>query len=445
MLPAAPNALPEHLARLRVAVYASGGAPSHHLALLALWGAAPRVLHVADVEGGALETLDVVIVPGGGLNAVAGQLRPLGPGGAARLREWVERGGTYVGSCAGSCHPLRMSDPYLEAVPVAASLQMCSVTPVNASAGPWGLDSPGTGRLRIAGGDDPLLAGLPDPFEVVHYNGPLFPAEPGAAGRVLGPTGAFTPFERSSGLDAAHGTLERVVRAGAHVAYRAPFGEGRIVLFGSHPEFGASALQLGWLPAARLLANALLEVRPRGLAPWPDGIPLARAALELAALDALDLEATLAHLEPLGAQLPASTPPFLGLEGPELWRAAVREARAILVPLAAWLRALPASEGATAAFLLDAEPRPDQDFGFAGARQLLRRALEMTRTAKSVPPDRWPAFTGAYDQFLDHPYHLVASVYLSAGGLVAAAALQATAFAAANRLPDPRLLPPAAA
>ncbi|MES4792962.1 MAG: hypothetical protein C4321_08215, partial [Chloroflexota bacterium] len=63
----------------------------------------------------------------GGLRAMAGQLDPLGEVELPRLRAWVEVGGTYIGTCAGSCHPLRMSDPYREALPLAARFQMCEV------------------------------------------------------------------------------------------------------------------------------------------------------------------------------------------------------------------------------------------------------------------------------------------------------------------------------
>lgn len=427
------------LGGLRAAVYASGGAPSHHLALLALWGAQPRIVHAEEIARGGLEALDAVIFPGGGLRAMAGQLGPLGEAGVARLRAWVEAGGTYVGSCAGSCHPLRMSDPYREALPLAARFQMCEVTPLNAAAGGWGLDSPGTGRLRVRPEGSPLFEGLPEPFEVVHYNGPLFPPVPGAAGEVLGAGEGFTPFERSLGR-AGETTLERAVARGARAAYRQPVGAGQVIVFGPHPEFGASALQLGWLPASRLLANALGTVTPRGRAAPPAGA-VSREALAEAARDARALDEALERLAPLGERLPPDTPPFLGYSGPGLWAAAVGEARRVLGRLRGWLGECPAGEGLAAAFLLDCEPRPGQDFGFAGVRQLLARALGMARRAEALPPERWPAFSGPYDEFLTHPYHLVASVYLSAGGLVAGAGLQATAFAAANGLPLPAAVP----
>jgi hypothetical protein len=424
---------------LRAAVYASGGAPSHHLALLALWGIQPRVIHAQEIMAGGLDVLDAVIFPGGGLLAMAGQLSPLGETGVAQVRAWVEAGGTYIGTCAGACHPLRMSKAYFEALPLATRFQMCNVTPLNAATGEWGLDSPGTGSLQVEPEDTPLFEGLSKRFEIVHYNGPLFPPVPGALGKVLGAGGGFTPFERSLGYSGPT-TLEHAVARGARIAYHQPVGAGQVILFGSHPEFGASALQLGWLPASRLLANALSTVVPRGSVPPQTGV-VRREALDMAVRDARALDRVLERLGPLRDRLPPDTPRFLGCSGPELWTAAIDEARQVLEELQGWLDQCPAGENMVATFLLDCEPRPGQDFGFAGVRQLLARALEMARQAEAFPPEQWPAFSGPYNEFLSHPYHLIASTYLSAGGLVAGAGLQAVAFAAVNELPLPRIVP----
>ncbi|HWG84838.1 MAG TPA: hypothetical protein VNT60_05095 [Deinococcales bacterium] len=426
------------LARLRVGVYGSGGAPSHHVALVALWGGSPRVVTANDIRGGALDDLDALLFPGGGLNAMAGQLNPLGPEGARLVKQWVLSGGTYVGSCAGSCHPVRMSDPYRAALPVADEISMCSVTPLNASAGEWGLDSPGTGALRVQREESPLFAGLPDTFEVIHYNGPLFPPAAGATGRVLGPGERFTPFERSAGQDSS-AALDAALDAGARISYRESVGAGQVILFGSHPEFGASALQLGWLPAARLLANALGLVEPRGSVRGSTG-ELSAASLAECLRLTRELRQTLGELLPLGEHLPAGTPPFLGRSGRELWEEAVSESREVLGRLAAFLESLQPGI-ARGAFLLDREPQPDQDYGFSGLRQLLARAHGAVGAAAASAPADWPAFSTPYAEFLTHPYYQVASVYLSAGGLVAAAALQAEAFAALNGLPAGSVVP----
>ncbi len=427
--------LEPHLLRLRVAVYGSGGAPSHHLALLALWGGTPEVIYAGEIVSGKLSEYDAVIFPGGGLAAMAGQLEPLGAKGMTALRCWVEAGGSYLGSCAGSCHPLRMSDAYNDAYPDAAAFQVCDVTPLNAAAGVWGLDSPGTGRIRVMPEPQPLFEGLAEPFEIVHYNGPLFPAIPGAAGRVLGSTDHFTPFEVSQGAVTGPTVLERALAQGARVAYHQRVGAGQVTVFGSHPEFGGGPLQLGWLPAVRLLSNALHLVRP-GAVPAPPSATdvLSEGLLLEMRQSAAALESGLVRAASLKARLPASTPAFLGLLGPDLWDAALGEAQGLLASLKHWLEACPAGGTVCGLHLLDCAPKSGQDVGFMGARQLLGRAHEMVLKATD-PSAEWPTFTGAYDQLATHPYHLLASSYLSACGMIAAAALQVTAFTSLNDLP----------
>ena len=438
------SALAPHLSRLRVAVYASGGAPSHHLALLALWGGNPEIIYADEIISGKLSEYDAVVFPGGGLAAMTGQLEPLGKTGMTTLRRWVEAGGSYLGSCAGSCHPLRMSDAYNEAYPDASPFQICDVTPLNAAAGAWGLDSPGTGRLRVLPEDCPLFEGLTGPFEIVHYNGPLFPPSTGAAGKVLGSTDDFTPFEvsqESSGKgEAQPTTLGRATSQDARVAYQRRVGEGQVIVFGSHPEFGGSTLQLGWLPGVRLLANALscVPAQSTPLSPKTD-ILTEQVPLDFGQR-AAELKALLAQAAPLRERLPAETPSFLGLSGVELWDAVITEAQELLRGLEHWAADCPSGNTTSGVHLLDCTPKPGQDVGFMGTCQLLGQALSLTQRAVD-PKAEWPEFTGAYDQLETHPYHLLVGSYLSAGGLIAAAALQATAFTALNALPQPYFVP----
>lgn len=437
---ALPTSLRAHLASLRVAVYGSGGAPSHHLALLAHWGTTPYVVYAEDILAGRLGDYDAVIFPGGGLAAMAGQLNPLGVAGMTALREWVTAGGSYIGSCAGSCHPLRMSDAYVAAYPEAAPFQVCDVTPLNAAAGAWGLESPGTGRIRVEPEDHPLFRGLAEPFDIVHYNGPLFPDVAGAAGRVTAPTDAFTPFEASEGKNPQTTTLARGIASGARVAYLQRVEEGQVILFGSHPEFGSSALQLGFLPAARLLANALGLVEGRlQTVPEPDLLPLGADLLAALQSGVAHLEHLLEAAASLGARLPPETPGFLGMPGRDLWDAALAEAHGLLVEVGRWLehelKRCPAGTLVRGLHLLDTDPKPGQDVGFMGVRQGLEQASILTRSALVAP---WTPFTGAYNELATHPYHLLVSSYLSACGLVAAMFLQVSAFAALNALPLPR-------
>ena len=439
------STLGHYLSRLRVAVYASGGAPSHHLALLALWGGNPEVIYADEIIHGKLSEYDAVIFPGGGLTAMAGQLEPLGEAGMTALRHWVEAGGSYLGSCAGSCHPLQMSDAYNEAYPDASSFQICDVTPLNAAAGAWGLDSPGTGRLCVSPEAHPLFEGLNNPFDIVHYNGPLFPPAMGAAGQVLGSTDAFTPFEVSQALtskkqSAEPTTVARAVAQSARIAYRQPVGNGQVIVFGSHPEFGGSALQLGWLPAVRLLANALSLVPATSIPRVSITTVLSEPVLIQIRRRAAELATLFARAVPLRERLPAETPSFLGMSGVELWDAVVTEAQGLLNGLEYWAAACPAEKTLRATQLLNRASKPGQDVGFMGTRQLLGQALSLAQRAVDSATE-WPDFTGAYDQLETHPYHLLVGSYLSAGGLIAAAALQVTAFTALNALPLPYPVP----
>ena len=281
------------LGQLRIAVYASAGSPFHHAALIAQWGGVPEMLGAAEIRGGALDAYDVLIVPGGGLSAMGGLLAPLGGSGAARIHAWVERGGLYLGSCAGAYLGGRLPEHFLGANPAARELKLLDVPMPNAGEGVLGgLDSPGVGVLeaRPTAPRHWLAHGLPEHFEVVHYNGPCFLPAPGSrvsgAVTLSGLTERFTPWECSLPGQQAGGELlaQRLCDQGAQLAVSGPCGEGQVVLFGSHPEFGFSVLQLGWGVAARLLGNALAQQAarrgsaPGGAAAAPD-LPLSDVTL----------------------------------------------------------------------------------------------------------------------------------------------------------------------
>jgi hypothetical protein len=126
----------------------------------------------------------------------------------------------------------------------------------------WGgVVSPGIGRIRVrrvAGAvDHPVMRGLPEEFEITHYNGPLFVgASPLAT--VLGAGAGFTPSEAF--LDPRYEgplLLEGAAEAGAAAVTCGGVGRGRVVLFGSHPEFGFSIAMDDEQPPARMLRNAV--------------------------------------------------------------------------------------------------------------------------------------------------------------------------------------------
>jgi hypothetical protein len=448
---------------LRIGVYGSGGAPWHHLALAAAHGADVRPVRAEDVAAGRLAELDALIVPGGGAIAMAGQLAPLGADGAAAIRRWVEQGGAYVASCAGSVLPLALRGAADEALPLARHLRMLDVPMANeGDATLGGLASPGVGRIRVrVDASHPFSAGVPAEFEAVHYNGPLFDVGAGSVGvRAFAwpaaATGAFTPAERflPGTADPAPDTLtlERCIAAGAATAIEAGLGRGRVILFGSHPEFGLGPLLLGWGDAARLLVNALASL-PRGARPL-DGPAWAgrpanagRAAPDLARDAAAALERAAERFDRLAANppndwlAPEVAAAFHGRAAREAWSedaaAAARVARVTARDLAALAPVL----GTGDAPWLDDAPRADQDFGWTGLTQLLERLHAMLDAVDAAPaaPAARPAH--AYDLFDRHPFHLAVGSYLSAAGLVAAAALTAVVLASRHGAPTPGLAP----
>jgi len=448
------------LGGLRVGVYGSGGAPWHHLALAAIHGADVRPVRAEDVAAGRLAELDALIVPGGGAIAMAGLLSPLGEDGTDAIRRWVEDGGTYVASCAGSVLPLALRGAADASLPLARHLRMLDVPLANeGDATLGGLASPGVGRIRVrVDPGHPFAAGVPAEIDAVHYNGPLFdlgaaPAGVRAFAWPLAATAAFTPAERflPGGPDGPT-TLERCVLAGAATGIEADVGRGRAILFGSHPEFGLGPLLLGWGDAATLLVGALAALPRR--ARQADGPAWAarpshpeRPAPELAgdAADALARVAErferLAAGPPDGWLAPDVAAAFHGRPARAAWpedaAAAARVARAAARDLAT----LAPSLGADDAPWLDDAPRPDQDFGWMGLTQLLERAHAMLAGAEAAPatPDARPAH--AYDLFDRHPFHLAVGSYLSAAGLLSAAALTVAVLAARHGAATPALAP----
>lgn len=430
------------LANLRVGVYASSGAPWHHLALAAAHGARVSVVRAEDVRSGRLASVDVLIVPGGGALAMAGMTAPLGEEGATAIREWVRAGGTYVASCAGSVLPLALEGAAADAAPASRCLRMVEAPLANVGdATLGGLASPGVGRISVRlDPAHPFAAGLPERLEMIHYNGPLFDMER-AAPQVEAfawpeaPTEAFTPAERFlSPREPANPTvLESCAARGAAVAAASKFGEGRAILFGSHPEFGLGPLGLGWGNAASLLVAALASA-PRSQEQSEQGWEV-RPSTRQASASALAKEvageltraasrfAALAKLSPAGWLDADFAPSFHGLTPRELWSRDTEAAAKAAEAAGAALITLAERLSESALPWLDDEPRQEQDFGAMGLTQLVRRIhAQLDRAERLLPePPQRPAH--AYDLFNDHPYHLVMGSYLSAAGLSAAALL----------------------
>jgi putative intracellular protease/amidase len=434
------GALTVGLTGLQVGVYASGGAPYHHAAFAALHGADVHLVRAEDVHAGRLDGLDVFIMPGGGKAAMHGMLAPLGVEGAAAVRRFVEEGGTYLSSCAGSFLPLAVDAEVVELYPAMQALRMTDLRPANE--GPpvvGGLASPGVGRIRVRlAQGSPFTDELAGEVELVHYNGPLFVGDKEAQPFAwpVAATEAFTPAEGFMGPDSEAATLAGCIAQGASTGVIRPVGDGQAILFGSHPEFGLGPLQLGWDDGSILLLNALKQVPKRGHSVAGPGGPMTveRGHPDLT-LDGLhtrvddSLSRVAAAFERLASTPPAAwleagtAPGFHGLGAPALWERDVEAAGRLAGFTREAYAAVAFELTAEDTGWLDDEPRNNQDVGGMGLVQLLDRAnadLAEAERLRDAPPSE-PAH--AYDALDRHPFHLTVGTYLSAGGLLAAAAL----------------------
>lgn len=454
---------------IRIGLYGGGGAPFNHAGILASCGFPVVFLSDADVRAEKLRHVDVFVIPGGGERAMFGQIEPLGEAGCRAIAEWVRGGGMYIGCCAGSYDCIVNSAEFLAACPAQGCLQLLN-------AGPWrgekavgflGLQSPGVGVVRVenARPDHPVMYGMPETFEIVHYNGPVLDpdiprvVEGGSAAvglaRFVGWTERFTPAEQFAGQQAGNTPtyLAQAVEAGRFSIAAGELGLGRVVAFGSHPEFGFDLAMAEWGAPARMFINAALwqashgggrghESFPHATAPvsCPPGHALTAVRTAIGALQAAVRELQVRPIDPEpGWMAPAYALSVFGLSPAAIWQQALDDLTTLadeIDKIAAGLReeithAGGEEEGRLVSrealrlidrWLFDERaPEWGQDGGYQGVRALLRTATRMCERALANWEIALGPPAGPYDYFTENPYHQVAGSYLAASGCVAGA------------------------
>jgi hypothetical protein len=444
----------------RVALYGGGGAPFNHAAILAAAGHEVEFVFPVDILAGALAGVDAFVMPGGGYFAMQGQLSPLGVEGCRTIRHYVEAGGMYIGSCAGSYDAAAVPARFLDDCPEQAELQLVDARVWNDGASRFGvIQSPGIGELLASNVDPghPVMAGMPAEFRITHYNGPLFVGGK-ALTVVAGATSNFTAAEEFLGGGGSL-LIDEAVAQGVSNIVADERGEGRVVLFGSHPEFGASLTMddaglpatmllnaVAWQLAARadasLVAGAVGSAAGGGSAGGgPAGVTLAihsPIAAAVVAGDLAGLPALVDRIRALCDELAAHAgePAWLktdqamsmfGHSGAEVWQNALLRIPEFAVEALAAASSLPdwvLSFRQPAEWMIDG--------GFWGVAPLLEQTAAMLGSVSVSWSASFPADDG-YDHMTDSPYHLVAGSYLAAVGRASAAALLARAFAASSR------------
>lgn len=452
---------------IRVGIYGSGGAPFNHASIVARCGFPWRFISAPEVLAGHLQDIDVFIMPGGGTRSVMGELEPLGAEGCQAIARFVQHGGLYVGCCAGSYACVVQSATFLQRCPVQTHLQLLNARPApsDTAKGRFGFFSPGVGIVRVANEQPthPVMFGMPAEFPIVHYNGPVFEkvdqstvanaSEFVGLATFSGWTDQFTPSERFQGevvpQEATY--LSTSIAARRHAIVAGEYGLGRVVGFGSHPEFGFDPAMLEWGRPARMLVNAILwcSWAPASIDCQRHVPSVSRHAIPPGhSLDAV-IAASDALREVIGLLASRSiepTPPWLrppyalstfGRPPAEIWSHAIAELPKLtdeVQTIATMLRQRIRDRGDDLTMwerdaldrvdhlTLDHQPPEwNQDHGYQGAVALIQVATTKCLTAIANWGIDLPTPTGAYDHIDTNPYHLVAASYLGALGQVVGA------------------------
>jgi glutamine amidotransferase-like uncharacterized protein len=426
------------VARPRIALYGAGGAPYNHAAVFARAGYEVDFVFPQDVRNGALAGFDAFVMPGGGYRAMIGQIEPLGREGARALREYVEAGGMYIGCCAGSYDAATVAKSFLALCPAQEEMCLSGATVWNDGGEEWGLRSPGIGVLRAetVAAQHPVMAGMPATFEIAHYNGPLFSGATPLA-RVVGRTERFTPWEEMLGRPAERTLVDDAVADGVANIVADAAGDGRVVLFGSHPEFGFTIAMEDEQPPGLMLRNAvewqlaesgsparpeveLYTHRKPGDAADADPARVAGLADELRALTTRIRE----RGEDARWLEPAYAMSFFGLSPVEIWRQSLDAIDRLSLEAE---RLAPHTEPHVLSFRVPAEW--NLDGGYHGVVALLEQSVALLDQAlETWDFDPGEPTQNPYQHMETSPYHLVAGSYLAAVGRVASAALLCSAY-----------------
>lgn len=468
-----------HLRPLRIAMYGGGGAPYNHARIFAELGFFVDFISPQEIRQGRLAEFDVLGMPGGGYIAMKGQLDPLGADGCQMINDWVQQGGMYMGSCAGSFDAAIVSESFLAVCPAQRNLQMVNALIWNRTDTEWvGLNSPGVGVLesRNARPDHPVMFGLPERFRITHYNGPFFEQHPDAIptasdafglAEVAGFTDDFTPseyflnFSDYSAAADADMIVRQAAQLGVYNVIAGYNGTGRVILFGSHPEFGynlamdaydipaqmlanAAFWQAGHIAAARTTARKTVTGSTYGI-PLGSGLQRLSSRIDTITAAAHDLAARdVSSAQWLSDPLAMST---FGMSGQAIWTSnlaafdtvaremtATIEAAETLVRTATdRIPALRASGTAHAASLADAlhdallgleeainyrtPAEWRQDFGYEGVLQMLDHTQTMLDTAAANFAESFEPDANPYAYVETSPFQLVVGSYLAAIGV----------------------------
>jgi hypothetical protein len=209
---------------LRVAIYTDAGAPDgekggpnnviHCLGMVHADRYAITKIKGDDVRGGALDKFDVAVFPGG---SGSGQAKSLRAEGRAKVREFVRRGGGYLGICGGA---------YLGTSYYDWSLNIVNAMVVDRAH--WNRGDPTPVKLELTPLGQRQLGQTADEVTCIYHQGPLlgpWHRTDVPAYQTLATFGSEVTQRAPAG-----------VMIGTTAVTRSVFGRGHVILISPHPE-----------------------------------------------------------------------------------------------------------------------------------------------------------------------------------------------------------------
>ena len=171
-----------------------------------------------EIRNGALDSADLLVMPGGKSGVEAAEL---GEEGQRKLRAFIERGGSYVGSCAGAFLLMGGAEP---------GKKILGIAPFRHISGSWG----GEAMLQVTYTKaSEAFTGTKIAKHTERFNGGpvMIPSKavPGADFKVMA--------RFSSNLHSEVSKPNLPSMGGAASAVAGTFGKGRVWLFSTHPEY----------------------------------------------------------------------------------------------------------------------------------------------------------------------------------------------------------------
>ena len=257
---------------VKIAVYGGHGAlPTPYVELFSTLGFPTEYVDDSDIRAGALKNFDILVMPGDGADS---ELTTLGVEGGQKIQEFVASGGGYISSCAGSW-AAALGVPGWD---ISYNLQLINAKIWNVieGAGRFKKLYPGIGVMifKNINPKHPVMWGIPETFEMVWWQGPIFETAPNilqyaskAEGLIAQHsfTEKFTAAEYYTNLKAQREkgltgtTVHNALIGNKPVAVAGTYGRGKVVLFGPHPELKTELVLNGfsYIPG-RIPINAAL-------------------------------------------------------------------------------------------------------------------------------------------------------------------------------------------